>query len=270
MYWYDGRICSGERIDLGVSDPGFLYGATTFTTLRVYEGGLLDPRTAWCDHLERLRGAIAALGWMAPDWRQLETGAQEMAGGFAVLRVTLFADGRALITGRELPPDLRQRQQQGIVAGLAEGPGFARGLPQWKTGNYLGPWLALQQARRWGALEAILVNERGEWLETSTGNLWGWRDGQWWTPPLSVGILPGIGRSHLLQVARQRGLEVSEQPWLPSVVRRFEGLAYSNAVVELVPIRQVLRPGLGQEMETERYDGGREAIAELRSCLQSL
>ena len=103
MYWYNGQVCSGERLEVGVGDPGFLYGATTFTTLRVYEGGLLDPRTAWGEHLQRLQGAIAALGWMAPDWQMLETGARCLAAEFVVLRVTLFADGRVLITGRIAP-----------------------------------------------------------------------------------------------------------------------------------------------------------------------
>lgn len=266
MYWYNGRVCSGERVEVGVSDPGLLYGATTFTTLRVYEGGLLDPRTAWGEHLQRLQGAIAALGWVAPDWLGVEAGARWMAAEFVVLRVTLFADGRILITGRSLPEDLERRQQQGVVALLAQGPRFARWLPQWKTGNYLGPWLALQQARKLGAGEAILLDEGGQWLETTTGTLWGWREGQWWTPPLSAGILPGIGRSRLLKLLRQEGLEVFEQPWCPSLVRRFEGLAYSNAVVGLVPIRQVLRsPDSGQGVEGERYDGGQAAIAELRS-----
>ena len=96
-------------------------------------------------------------------------------------------------------------------------------------------------------------------------------EGRWWTPPLSAGILPGIGRSRLLGLARRQGWEVVEQPWCPSLVGRFEGLAYSNAVVELVPIRQVLRsPGPDQEMETKRYHGGRGAMAELRSLLKSL
>ncbi|USR92112.1 aminotransferase class IV [Phormidium yuhuli AB48] len=271
MYWYNGQVCSGERLEVGVGDPGFLYGATTFTTLRVYEGGLLDPRTAWGEHLQRLQGAIAALGWMAPDWQMLETGARCLAAEFVVLRVTLFADGRVLITGRSLPQDLQRRQQEGVVALLARGPRFARWWPQQKTGNYLGPWLALQEARQLGAVEAILVDDGGQWLETATGTLWGWGEGRWWTPPLSAGILPGIGRSRLLGLARRQGWEVVEQPWCPSLVGRFEGLAYSNAVVELVPIRQVLRsPGPDQEMETKRYHGGRGAMAELRSLLKSL
>lgn len=269
MYWYDGAVYSGERLELTVTEPGLLYGATTFTTLRVYGQNLNDPRSHWPGHLRRLRAAVAEFDWVTPNWQRLETGAQLMAQPFPVLRLTLFADGRELITGRALPGDLRQRQEEGIVAWLAEGVGLSRSLPHRKTGNYLAPWLALQQARKLGALEAILVNERGEWLETSTGTLWGWREGQWWTPPLAAGILPGLVRSQILDAASRQGLRIGLAPWLPTQVWEFEALAYSNAVVEVVPIRQVLRSIPAQPMERQRYDGGQAAIAELRSLLQS-
>ena len=45
-----------------------------------------------------------------------------------------------------------------------------------KTGNYLACWLAKNAgAKKVGAQEAILTSDQGEWLETSTGNLWGWK-----------------------------------------------------------------------------------------------
>ena len=84
-------------------------------------------------------------------------------------------DGREWITGRYLPGDLATRQQQGIVGWLADVPIYQRCLASHKTGNYLGAWLALQQTQKYGAREAILIDESGNWLETSTGNLWGWK-----------------------------------------------------------------------------------------------
>lgn len=275
MYWYDGAVCSGQMLELTVTEPGLLYGATTFTTLRVYEKNLNDLRSDWPGHLRRLRETVAGLDWLTPNWQRLEAGAEQMAQNFEVLRLTLFADGRELITGRDLPQDLQQRQDEGIVAWLASGSGFSRSLPHWKTGNYLAPWLALRQARKLGALEAILPNESGEWLETSTGNLWGWRQGQWWTPPLAAGILPGLARSQILDAATERGLKICQAPWSSSLAWEFEALAYSNAVVEVVPIRQVLRASpqgtalvLDQGLEGQRYDGGQAAVAELRSLLR--
>lgn len=238
-FWYDGNLVSGSTITLEISDPGWLYGATVFTTLRVYGNALQHPLTRWKAHQQRLQHSIAIFGWQPPDWQRLYQGALTLIPHYPVLRITLFPDGRELITGRFLPPDLEQRQQQGITAWVAHTPEFRRSLPNHKTGNYLGAWLALQSAQAQHAQEAILVDDCGTWLETSTGNLWGWKSGCWWTPPLG-GILPGIGRSHLIEFLRRQNQTVIEQPWTSEFPPTLETLAYTNSVVELIPIHTVI------------------------------
>jgi 4-amino-4-deoxychorismate lyase len=238
QFWYDGQIVSGSTLTLEIADPGWLYGATVFTTLRVYGDSLEHPLSRWRAHQERLQNSIATFGWQSPNWQRLYEGALTLIPDYAVLRITLFPDGRELITGRFLPPDLAQRQQQGITAWLADAPQFQRSLPNHKTGNYLGAWLALQSAQAQHAQEAILVDDCGNWLETSTGNLWGWREGCWWTPPLE-GILPGIGRSHAIKFLKTHHQIVIEQPWTKEFVQTLETLVYTNSVVELVPIHTV-------------------------------
>lgn len=95
-------------------------------------------------------------------------------------------------------------------------------------------WLARSAAQPEATQETILVDASGNWLETSTGNLWGWKDNCWWTPPLTAGILPGIVRSHLI-----KKLNVREEPWNQVV---FEAIAYTNSVVEVIPIHTVIQP----------------------------
>ncbi len=60
--------------------------------------------------------------------------------------------------------------------------------------------------------DVIMVNERGEVVETTIASLLYRRDGQWWTPPLSVGGLAGIGRKVLLDqgVVAERRLDVDQ------------------------------------------------------------
>lgn len=258
MYFYNGQLHQHSTLELSIDHPALLYGASVFTTLRVY--GSLEARlTQWPAHCQRLVNSLATFGWTLPDWTEVKAGALAMieayslqnSSGLPILRVTVFPDGAVLITERSLPKDLERRQQQGITAQLAEptatGDLWSRSLPGHKTGNYLVPWLALQQLR-WSktnssashpAKEVILVNEQGDWLETCTGNLWGWSQGRWYTPPLASGILPGVAREALRQHLLAQCREVVEIPWESALVEQLQVLAYSNCVVEVVPIHEV-------------------------------
>jgi 4-amino-4-deoxychorismate lyase len=218
-----------------------LYGATVFTTLRVYGNSLNNRLTNWQAHYERLRFSVQSFCWQTPDEVKLRQGCELIMAHFPVLRITIFPDGREWITGRYLPKDLTKKQNNGIVCWLARQE-YSRSLPTHKTGNYLGPWLAKESAQKLDTQEAILVDAQGNWLETSTGNLWGWRDGSWWTPPIISGILPGVVRSQLINWLKIEKQPVREEPWTPELVSGFEAIAYTNSVVELVPIHTVIMP----------------------------
>ncbi len=236
-YWYRGKWSSTTALPITYDDPGLLYGATVFTTCRVYEKFLDHPLTLWPAHRERLANSLISLGWIFPLWEQVEQGISNVlqhSPDRPIIRVTIFPDGRELIFGRELPADLAQRQQQGVVAKVVQG--FDRSLPTHKTGNYLAPWLAKQQV--FPATEAILADVNSRWLETSTGNLWGWDGEKFYSP--AIDSLAGIARTYLVQWLQSQGRIVDEQPWDLDVIDRFVGLAYSNSVVQLVPIHTVI------------------------------
>jgi 4-amino-4-deoxychorismate lyase len=217
-----------------------LYGATVFTTLRVYDDSLDSRLTHWQAHCDRLQFSLQTFGWSLPDWQRVRQGAETLMKNFPVLRITIFPDGREWIIGRLLPANLTKNQKNGILAIIPEEK-YARNLPYHKTGNYLSTWLARSNAEKLNAQEAILIDAVGNWLETSTGNLWGWLDGMWWTPSESVGILPGIVREHLLNWLKSHQ-KVSEEPWTVDLVKRFKAIAYTNSVVEVVPIHTVVQP----------------------------
>lgn len=240
IFWYNGTLYTTGKIELAIDDPGLIYGATVFTTLRVYQQSLDHPLTAWAGHCDRLRINLQSFGWQQPNWHRLQQGAETLIEYFPVLRMVVFADGREWITGRPLPADLATKQAQGITAWLAIGSQFQRSLVTHKTGNYLPTWLALQAAQQQGAQEAILTDSQENWLESSTGNLWGWQDGCWWTPPLEAGILPGLVRSHLIHWFKCQNEKVQEEPWQPDLIKKFKAIAYANSVVEVVPIHTVL------------------------------
>lgn len=237
-YWLAGKWHDSTEITLAVNDPSLLYGATIFTTLRVFEQNLFHPNSHWQNHGDRLRHTIANLGWSEPHWPSIEEGALKVAEHDPVVRVTVLSDGRELILGRPLPAKLTQKQQQGIQGWVATEELYRRPMADFKTGNYLGAWRALKAAIAQKAGEAILISVDGTWLETATGNLWGFDGQQWSTPPTS-GILPGVMRSHLISQLTTQGMTVSEQPWSLELIRTFEAIAYSNSVVGVIPFTSI-------------------------------
>jgi branched-subunit amino acid aminotransferase/4-amino-4-deoxychorismate lyase len=228
-YWYAGEWHESQQIALNYDDPALIYGASVFTTLRRYGGSIDHPLTQWPAHRQRLRDSLQDLGWPEPDWQQVRLGVEHISQ--PVVRLAIFPSGVELIFGRELPGDLKQRQTQGVVAQLVADR--ARSLPQHKTGNYLAPWLAKRQA---GDGEAILLDAQGQWLETSTGNLWGWDGSIWYSPAPQWGSLGGIARAQMVQWLQSQGKMVNEKPWERSMVSCLIALAYSNAVMEIIPI----------------------------------
>jgi 4-amino-4-deoxychorismate lyase len=240
MYWYDGQLINSEQLQLKINDPGLIYGASVFSTMRVYEKSLQHPVTAWQAHCDRLKHSLQVFKWQQPNWQRLKQGAELLLVHFPVLRLVIFPDGKEWITGRNLPPDLKQRQTEGITAWVATDSLYKRDLAQHKTGNYLGAYLARNHALSLNAQEAILIDQQGHWLETSTGNLWGWRDNCWYTPSLDVGILPGIGRSRLLNYFQAQKIKVVENIWTNEFIQTLEAIFYSNCVVEIVPIKTII------------------------------
>lgn len=241
IFWYNGNLSQGKTLELAIDDPGLLYGATVFTTLRVCQS-LDHPLTNWIGHCDRIQSTLQFFDWQQPNWNSLRQGAEMLISHFPVLRITVFPDGREWITGRFLPHNLTEKQDHGIAASIATGNQYRRSLPAYKTGNYLSAMLAKTTAEKVLAQEAILVDASGNWLETTTGNLWGWRNGSWWTPPLEAGILPGVVRAQLINWLRYNNLPVKEELWEQDLVRSFEAIAYTNSVVEVIPIHTVIQP----------------------------
>ena len=248
MFWYNGELIAAESlfaldspVDMASLDAGLKFGASVFSTLRGYAGRLEHPMTQWQAHCDRIQNSLTYFHWQSPDWHAVQQGAQQMKNHYPVLRLTCFPDGKVWISGRDLPPLLSQQQKEGVACWLAP-PEYARSLPAHKTGNYLSCWLARQQAQQQGGQEAILTNAAGYWLETATGNLWGWADGQWWTPishKIENQCLPGIMRSQWIDLLSRSGAKVETCLWNSSVVNRFEAIAYSNCVVQLLPIHTI-------------------------------
>jgi branched-chain amino acid aminotransferase len=111
--------------------------------------------------------------------------------------------------------------------------------PAVKSGNYLNNIMALAEAKRAGAYEAIMCNPDGRVAEGSTSNLFVVRGGRVTTPPLATGILSGITRMRLLDLARAAGVTASEGELRPDDVRGADEVFITSSIRGVMPVHQV-------------------------------
>lgn len=219
----NGQFIPEEQANVSIFDRGFLYGDGLFETLRVSYGRPF----CWEQHLERLERGAQLLQIALPFNRDsLRSLAAELIRQNqlpdCLLRLSLSrGTGRrgyspkgagAATFALSLHPCRSNASSLGgwhvitsAVRLFAEDP-----LAQCKTANKLPQILARAQADALGADEALLLNSRAEAAESTSGNLFWVKAGRICTPPLSSGILPGITRAVILELAHRLTLPAQE------------------------------------------------------------
>ena len=96
--------------------------------------------------------------------------------------------------------------------------------------NYPDALLALAEAQRRGADEAIMLNTRGDLACASVANLWLARSGTLLTPPLASGATAGVVRAALLAAAPRLGLRAQETPLTPDDLWAADEALLTNSV----------------------------------------
>jgi 4-amino-4-deoxychorismate lyase len=223
-------------------DEGFLRGRGAFETTRIYGGRpfRLD------DHLARLAESARRLRLPAVDADAvagLVAEAIEAAGredAFVRVYVTPGREGRdepvALALVGELPAELEQTRGRGIglisVALGVDSPGLLGGV---KSTSYALNMVAVDEAKRRGADDAVFLATGGVVLEGPTTNIW-WRRGrELFTPELELGILAGVTRNVILELAPGLGYEVEEGAYPVAHLATAEEAFTSSSVRELMP-----------------------------------
>jgi branched-chain amino acid aminotransferase len=107
------------------------------------------------------------------------------------------------------------------------------------SGQYLNSVLAKIEASKAGYQEAILLDSHGFVCEGSGENVYVVREGAILTPPQTAGILDGINRRSIIQIARDLGLEVLERDLARAELYLADELFLSGTAAELVPVREI-------------------------------
>jgi len=108
--------------------------------------------------------------------------------------------------------------------------------PMIKSNNLLNNALAMQEALKTGAEEALMCNQAGEIVECSQSNFFIVRAGQVLTPPLSAGLLPGITRAFVLDLAAELGLPAREERLTPEDLPSADEAFITGTTREVTPV----------------------------------
>jgi 4-amino-4-deoxychorismate lyase len=227
-------------------DEGLLRGRAAFETLRVYGGRPFRLEA----HLDRLTASAASIGLPAVERRRL----QVLVGlvlpkaehGDATLRLVWTAGPTggipsALALLSEIPDWIEPARERGATAisllGVRASTPWL--LPGVKSTSYAVNMAAEAEARRRGADEALFVDADGIVLEGTVTNLW-WRAGETlFTPSLELGILAGVTRAAVMELAPGSGYRVEEGAYPLERVLEAEEAFTSSSVRELMPLVEV-------------------------------
>jgi 4-amino-4-deoxychorismate lyase len=252
-----GVVAAGPALD--PLDLALVRGDAVFEALRVYGGRPFRLGA----HLDRLARSAAAIDLPLPGGLEdLATRAVAAAdGGDAVLRL-ICTKGRegsweggpgpgeggpaAFAICTDIPGSFEEERRRGlrlVLLTTATDP-LVRAASPWllpgvKTISYAVNMAAQRAARARGADDAVLVGLGGELLEAPTANLW-WRTGHTLhTPSLDLGILAGITRTVLRELAPGLGLKVLEGVFTAEDLAAADEAFLSSSTREIMPVIEV-------------------------------
>ena len=260
-------LCSPDEPVVRADDEALLRGRAAFETLRVYSGrpfrldAHLDRLEASARHIELPQLERAELAELAALVLP-QAGAAD-----AVLRLVWTGGsaggpptGIALLS--DVPAWIEETRARGARAVSLLG---VRAVVPWllpgvKSTSYAVNMAAEAEAKRRGADEAVFVDAAGIVLEGTVTNLW-WRNGgTLYTPSLDLGILAGVTRAALLELAPPHGYSVEEGAYPVQSVLEAEEAFTSSSVREVMPVVELDGRVLGRGPAADELQGALRAL----------
>lgn len=251
----NGKLFDKDDAKISVYDHGLLYGDGVFEGLRSYGGKVfrLDA------HLERLWQSAKAI------WLEIPMTREAMAQAINdTLKTNAIQDGyiRLVVTrgagSLGLDPNRTSNPQVIIIAdsiSLYPEELYRKGLeivtvsvmrnhpaalsPRIKSLNYLNNILAKIEGLKAGCIEALMLNHKGEVAECTGDNIFLVRKGDLLTPPNDAGILEGITRDAVIELARESGHVVREAVLTKHDVYIADECFLTGTAAEVIPVVKV-------------------------------
>lgn len=224
--WINGKLFDKSDAKISVFDHGLLYGDGVFEGIRIYGGQVFRLR----EHIDRLYESARHILLEVPLTREQMTQAildtvkaNAKQDGYIRLVLTRGAgslgldpqkcsDPQIIIIVDDIslyPTEFYEKGLEVITASIIRNHANALN-PRIKSLNYLNNILAKIEAVRAGCQEAIMLNANGEVAECTGDNIFVVKHGVLRTPHMVAGILEGITRNAVLELARTAKITVQE------------------------------------------------------------
>lgn len=269
--YVDGEFVDQEQAKVSVFDHGLLYGDGIFEGIRAYHGRVFKLK----EHLVRLyESAKSILLEMPINIEEMEEVVKE------TLRQNDLRDAyiRLVVTrGKgDLGLDPRNCDKASVICIAASINLFSKELyekglevvtvatrrnvseavnPRIKSLNYLNNIFAKIEANQAGTIEAIMLNSDGYVCEGTADNIFLIKNGVLITPPTYLGILEGVTRNTVMEIARQKGIEVKEQAFTRHDVYIADELFLTGTAAELIPVIKVDGRVIGTGVPGAMFNG---------------
>jgi branched-chain amino acid aminotransferase group I len=252
MVYLNGQILPLEQADISPLDYGFLYGYGLFETMRSYNGCVFRLQ----QHIARLEDSAKKLGIPTADYDLTEAvyktlKANNLSDARIRLAVSLGPGGMTpnicdckqptiLITTAVYKPYPQEVYDKGFKAVTSSLVRYSLSpLAGIKSANYLENMLAKQEAVAADADEALLLNEHDCLAEACMSNVFLVLGDRLVTPSLESGILPGITRRAIIEIASDSGVAVSERDIFREELLQANEAFLTNSLMEIMPLTSI-------------------------------
>ena len=250
--YLNGQLVGKEQAVVSVFDHGLLYGDGVFEGIRVYGGKVFLLK----DHIDRLYESAKAIRLEIPispaamiQATKDTVAANGIGDGYVRLVVTRGAgslgldirrtsDPQVIIIADTItlyPAEIYENGMHLITAStIRNHPGA---LPaRIKSLNYLNNILAKIEGTDAGTVEALMLNHKGEVAECTGDNIFILKNGVLKTPSTDAGILEGITRNAVLQLARDAGIPTQETTLIRHDLYVADEMFLTGTAAEVVPV----------------------------------
>ena len=237
---------------ISILDHGFLFGDSVYEVICTTNGKpyFLD------EHLKRLYASASGISLKIPqdqEWikKQIQITLNSAGNPESYIRIIVTRgvgdldidpsscfQPNLIIFVKNTPQIPDESYEKGIPIALVSIKRNSRDAldPAVKTGNYLNNVLARVEAQKAGAVDAIMVNPWGQLTEGTTSNLFFVREGRLLTPEKGCGILSGITREKVIQLAHENGMHLEEGAWPGEELSKAEEIFLSGTVKKVMPV----------------------------------